>query len=108
MSTEYTNEDSDEVVALRHATKDGPVLTVYLNKLPRVWDGILWVRGKYPVHITDSDVTMRVNRESELKAAKLGLEAVDKPVRAEELREWYSTTVPWADGVRVKRTKKEV
>jgi len=105
MSTEYTNEDSDEVVALRHATKDGPVLTVYLNKLPRVWDGILWVRGKYPVHITDSDVTMRVNRESELKAAKLGLVVVDKPVRAEELREWYSTTLPWTDGVRVKRTK---
>ena len=105
MSTEYTNEDSDEVVALRHATKDGPVLTVYLNKLPRVWDGILWVRGKYPVHITDSDVTMIIDRESELKAAKLGLEVVDKPVRAEELREWYSTTLPWTDGVRVKRTK---
>jgi hypothetical protein len=41
------------------------------------------------------------------QAAKLGLEVVDKPVRAEELRKWYSTTLPWTDGVRVKRTKKE-
>jgi len=30
------------------------------------------------------------------------IEVVDKPVRAEELREWYLTTLPWADGVRVK------
>ena len=66
MSTEYTNEDSDEVVALRHATKDGPVLTVYLNKLPRVWDGILWEGGKYPVHITDSFVTLKLDTEEEV------------------------------------------
>jgi hypothetical protein len=39
------------------------------------------------------------------QAAELGLEVVDMPVRAEELREWHSTTLPWTDGVRVKRIK---
>ena len=62
MSTEYTNRDSDEVVAHRNAMKDGPVLTIYLNKLPKGWDGLLYEYG-HPVHITDSDVTMSRNRE---------------------------------------------